>query len=233
MKTLYIITSNLTIGAAIAAAISFIVYIARRIAHAGAKTPRTLAFCFFVAAVILWVVNFIAWKRGGADYLNDRTPEEATQQMTGKLETAGAAGISEDQEPTQETAQQIEPAETTPEEPPRAWATLLAVQEHPVMNGPKTERIGTWASASSTKEYFEAIPAEDFRNYLIGIDAEGYNWFNVFFEDGTGIYYLTGTGGLLYERGAVDQEEGGAVIWDGTEQYFQYQDGAYIDVTEK
>ena len=95
------------------------------------------------------------------------------------------------------------------------------------MNGTQTERIGTWAFIQTTKETAKAATPEQFQRYMTGLDAEDYNWFNVFFEDGTGLYIASGTAGTWVEYGAIDQEEGGAVQ-SGDSIMFYFEDNEYI-----
>ena len=110
----------------------------------------------------------------------------------------------------------------------------LVVQEHPVMNGFKTERIGTWTSIATTKEFFSSATDEQIFQYLNEVAENNYNWINVFFGDGTGLWCMSSMGGYYIEYGAVDEDEGGAVIHDSdvATRYFHYENGAYVEDTE-
>lgn len=128
-------------------------------------------------------------------------------------------------EAPQEPAQAVEPENPLAE---------LVVQEHPVMNGFKTERIGTWTSIATTKEFFSSATDEQIFQYLNEVAENNYNWINVFFGDGTGLWCMSSMGGYYIEYGAVDEDEGGAVIHesDVATRYFRYENGTYVENTE-
>lgn len=94
------------------------------------------------------------------------------------------------------------------------------------MNGFKTERIGTWAYIETTKSFMAGVTDQQLYDYLTGLSTEGYNWFNVFFEDGTGLWTFSPA---FIEYGKADQDEGGSVeyIGDASDCIFTFIDGQY------
>lgn len=103
----------------------------------------------------------------------------------------------------------------------------LEIQEHPVMNGFQTERIGTWASVTVTKEFMSSVTDEQMYQYLEGLSEKEYNWFNVFFEDGTGLWTISPA---FIDYGEVDPDEGGSVEYVGEPEdcIYTFTDGQYI-----
>lgn len=97
------------------------------------------------------------------------------------------------------------------------------------MNGFKTERIGTWASITTTKEFLSSVTDEQLFQYLNKVAENKYNWINIFFEDGTGLYCMGSMSGYLLEYGNIDQDEGGAVeyIENVPNCIFTFIDGQY------
>lgn len=146
--------------------------------------------------------------------------QEPVSAPSGNHEGIAPAESQEPIEGPQEPAQAAEPGNPL---------AALAVQEHPVMNGIKTERIGTWASITTTKEFFSNATDEQVFQYLNEVAENDYNWINVFFEDGTGLYCIGSMGGYMLDYGNVDQDEGGAVEYIGEpeECIFTYVDGRY------
>lgn len=94
------------------------------------------------------------------------------------------------------------------------------------MNGFKTEQIGTWAYIETTKAFMAGVTDQQLHDYLTGLSAEDYNWFNVFFEDGTGLWTISP---VFVEYGQADQDEGGSVeyIGDAEDCIFTFADGHY------
>lgn len=112
--------------------------------------------------------------------------------------------------------------ETEPANTQKPAQVNLPVQERPVMNGTGTERIGTWAHIVTTKEYLATISGRALYDHLEAMAGSDYNWVNVTFGDGTGLYcYMDG---YLIEYGCVDETEGGAAEpGDGIEvRYFHF-----------
>lgn len=151
--------------------------------------------------------------------------------------TTPTVNTPEPEEPAQSTAAPTEtPTPTEEAEPPVASELVvnLPLQERPVMNGTGTERIGTWARIITTKEYLETIPDRALYEHLEAMAGNNYNWVNVTFGDGTGLYcYMDG---YLIEYGCVDEKEGGAVEpGDGVDvRYFHFdsETGTYIEDEE-
>jgi len=123
-----------------------------------------------------------------------------------------------------------EPSEP-PQKPAQAAETgnplaTLQLQTRPVMNGPKTERIGTWAYIETTKELMAGVTDQQLHDYLTNLPVGDYNWFNVFFEDGTGLWTIFPE---FVEYGLADQDEGGSVeyIGDASDCIYTYIEGHY------
>lgn len=161
-------------------------------------------------------------------------PEDTPQTTTEPPEETAPA-TSTSPEVTEPPTASTQPPEVT--EPPAASepvAVNLPLQERPVMNGTGTERIGTWARIITTKEYLATIPGRALYEHLEALAGNDYNWVNVTFGDGTGLYcYMDG---YLIEYGCVDEKEGGAVEpGDGVDvRYFHFdsETGTYIEDEE-
>lgn len=239
MNRLATIFSIVTTIGVLLAAVSGLVWII-----AALRNRETVAKDLCIAGIIVAVVCFVLFLRSYDSSLHrERTqepeppstqsispeqPQEPTQGPVSGPGDSAQEDIPEQQE-TAETPQ--EPAQAVEAENPLA---ALAVQEHPVMNGFKTERIGTWASIATTKEVFSNATDEQVFQLLNKVAENEYNWINVFFEDGTGLWCMSSMGGYYIEYGAVDENEGGAVVLDSdvTARYFRYSDGSYVEDTE-
>lgn len=202
-------------------------------AISAAKKKETKAKRVLVISAILFIISFVgcAITAPPVDKTASDGQPSATQDMTPE----------QSQEPTQSLAPEPEGNSTTP--PPEPTETLegitnplpvLRIQEHPVMNGTKTDRIGTWASITTTKEFLSSVTDEQLFQYLNEVAENEYNWINVFFEDGTGLYCLGSMGGYLLEYGNVDRDEGGAVeyIGDISDCIYTFKDGTYSTETQ-
>lgn len=208
--TLFSIITTIGLVTAIVAAICWGLLAATHHEHAGARRVFIIAALVAVFGLVLFVRSY--------DPALSKTHTQAP-----------AGGPVSAVEPT---AQADTPAKVTPAvEAQEASEGInpmlrLAVETRPVMNGAGTERIGTWAFVETTKADMEEITDQQLHTYLTGIAAEGYNWFNVFFDDGTGLYTITPS---LVEYGAVDKETGGAVerTADAGENIFLFTDGRY------
>lgn len=196
-----------------------------------AKAKRVLA-----VSAALFVISFI----GCALTAPPVEKKEAEEQPSAVQSTAPEQPQEPAQEPVsapsgnQKEITPIGPKETSegPQEPAQAAEptnplSALAVQEHPVMNGFKTERIGTWASITTTKEFFSNATDEQVFQYLNEVAENEYNWINVFFEDGTGLYCIGSMGGYLLDYGNLDQDEGGSVSDEDSRRIYNFLDDAY------
>ncbi len=235
MNRLATIFSIVTTVGVLLAAVSGLVWIIAALRH-----RETAAKALCIAGIIVAVVGFVLFLRSYDSSLHqERTQEpeppttqsaspEQLQEPVSGPEASTQEDIHEQQEPA-ETPQK--PAQAVEAENPLA---ALAVQEHPVMNGFKTERIGTWASIATTKEFFSDATDEQVFQYLNEAAENNYNWINVFFGDGTGLWCMSSMGGYYIEYGAMDEGEGGAVIHesDVTTRYFRYENGTYVEDTE-
>ncbi|MBQ3405256.1 MAG: hypothetical protein IJG63_07575, partial [Oscillospiraceae bacterium] len=119
----------------------------------------------------------------------------------------------------------VQPVEEPPEE--REITIFdIPVEEHPVMNGTKTTRLGTWASIDMEKMQFEATPDRQLFEYLSKITGDKektYHWFNMFYGDGTGIYAISPDD---YEYGTIDPAQGGAAATEDS-VFFAWENGGY------
>lgn len=228
MNRLATIFSIVTTIGILLAAISGAAWLVTALRH-----RETAAKTLCIAGIIVAVVGFALFLRSYDNSLHQERAQESEQPIT-----QGAAP-----EQPQEAPQEPMPGpeDSSPGNPPSvpqeaAQAaeptnplSALAVQEHPVMNGFKTERIGTWASITTTKEFFSNATDEQVFQYLNEVAENEYNWINVFFEDGTGLYCIGSMGGYMLDYGNVDQDEGGAVEYIGEpeECIFTFVDGRY------
>lgn len=91
-------------------------------------------------------------------------------------------------------------------------------QEADVMNGTKTAKIGTWAYIEMKKASAKAASPEEYVEFARQrVSGQGYNWFSVLFEDGTGIQFTgchtyLATYGQLDEEGCMVQPEGDVTL---------------------
>ena len=226
MNRLATIFSILTTGGVLLAVVSGAMWAIAAIRHkeTGAKT-------LFLVGLVIAVASFAMFLRS---YDRDQHRAEATQSTSQEEQLQ--------QEETEEPSELPEapsntPAPETPTEEPEQEPIAqpvnplisITLDTHPVMNGPKTERIGTWASITTTKDFLQTVTDEQLHEYLSELDAEDYNWFNIFFDDGTGLYCMSGMDGTYIEYGTVDPEEGGAVeyIESAAKSIYLYADGKY------
>lgn len=224
--------SIIVILSPIAAVIAAILWAISAVRKKETKAKRILA-----VSAALFVISFIgcAITAPPVDKTASNSQPSATQDMTQEQSqepTQSLAPEPEDTSPSDSTTPSPEPTETLEEVTNPLSA--LGIQEHPVMNGTKTERIGTWASITTTKEFLSSVTDEQLFQYLNEVAENEYNWINVFFEDGTGLYCLGSMGGYLLEYGNVDQDEGGAVeyIGDISDCIYTFTDGTYSTETQ-
>ena len=230
MNRLATIFSIVTTAGALLAAVSGLVWIIAALRH-----RETAAKALCIAGIIVAVVGFVLFLRSYDSSLHRARPQEPEIPAT---QTAA-------QVQPQETAQEPVPAPSgsqkgiTPAEPQEPAAQeptpaaneanpllALEVQTCPVMNGFKTEQIGTWAYIETTKEFMSSVTDQQLYDYLSEISTEGYNWFNVFFEDGTGLWTISPA---LIEYGQADRDEGGSVeyLGDPEDCIFTFSGGQY------
>lgn len=232
MNRLATIFSIVTTAGVLLAAVSGLVWIIAAIRH-----RETAAKALCIAGIIVAVVGFILFLRSYDSSLHRAWPQEP------EIPTTQAAASVQPQEAAQEpvpapsgSQKGITPAE--PQEPAQAAQEpaqaaneanpllALEVQTRPVMNGFKTERIGTWAYIETTKEFMSSVTDQQLYDYLSELSAGGYNWFNVFFEDGTGLWTISPA---LIEYGQADRDQGGSVEYFGEPEdcIFTFSDGHY------
>lgn len=230
MNRLATIFSIVTTAGVLLAAVSGLVWIIAALRH-----RETAAKALCIAGIIIAVVGFILFLRSYDNSLHrEQKPEAPTAQAAASVQPQEAA-----QEPVpapsgsqkgitpagpQEPAQAVqEPAQAANEANP---LLALEVQTRPVMNGFKTERIGTWAYIETTKGFMSSVTDQQIYDYLSELSAEGYNWFNVFFEDGTGLWTISPA---LIEYGQADRDEGGSVEYIGEPEdcIFTFSGGQY------
>lgn len=81
-----------------------------------------------------------------------------------------------------------------------------SIETAPVMNGSRTEEIGTRAYINISKDDLMKASAEEFAKFAATkVDSSGYNWFSVIFDDGTGICF-PGSFAYFCEYGKLDEE---------------------------
>lgn len=216
MNRLATIFSIVTTAGVLLATVSGLVWIIAALRH-----RETVAKALCIAGIIVAVVGFVLFLRSYDTSLHRARPQEAAQEPV-PAPSGSQKGITpaEPQEPAQ-AAQEPTPAanEANP-------LLALEVQTRPVMNGFKTERIGTWAYIETTKEFLSSVTDQQLYDYLSELSAEGYNWLNVFFEDGTGLWTISPA---LIEYGQADRDEGGSVeyVGDPEDCIFTFSDGQY------
>lgn len=206
MNKLATIFSIVTTIGIFLAVVSGVVWIIEVIRH-----RETVAKALCLAGIIVAALGFILFLRSYDSSLHQERVQEPeppiTQSIAPEQPQEPAQKLipgPEDSSPGSPSSMQQEPAEA-PEEPTQAAEpenplASLAVQEHPVMNGFKTERIGTWASITTTKEFFSSATDEQVFQYLNEVAESEYNWINVFFEDGTGLYCTSSMGGYWRDK---------------------------------
>lgn len=207
----------------IAAVVSGVVWIVQRLRH---RQTRARVVC--VVAALVTVIGIV-----GISVMY-----EPTETVEGENTEPAQSGAGT---PTETSSATPTPPVTTPEpedtpqgttEPPETEQNPLlqfSIQTRPVMNGFNTERIGTWAYIETTKAAMKEITDQQLKDYLTSLDDKGYNWFNVFFEDGTGLYCMTGMSGTYVEYGPIDKTEGGSVPYEDSRIY-NFMDGAYQQI---
>lgn len=83
---------------------------------------------------------------------------------------------------------------------------LPDVEVNDVMNGLRTEKIGEWACIHMKKADAKAASEEEFAQFAAkNVSGNGYNWWSVIFEDGTGICF-TGSYTYVSTYGKLDEE---------------------------
>lgn len=101
----------------------------------------------------------------------------------------------------------------------------LKIEYWPVKNGAGTETIGKWASITVDKETFANATSEQFREFCDSkVFNRDYNWFTVFFDDGTGLKLGDS---MPVEYGRVTQD---GAIEETIEIYYCDEDGSYKPV---
>lgn len=225
----------------VVAVISSITWIVQKIRHIETKARRVCMISVPLAVVSI-IVSGVTYdgptKENDPPAVESTEPAQSDAQTPEETPTTVTTPEPEDApEATTEPPAASSPEQTqTPEETPtpEPAPVNLPVQERPVMNGTGTERIGTWARIITTKEYLATISGRALYDYLEDMAGSDYNWVNVTFGDGTGLYcYMDG---YLIEYGCVDEKEGGAVEpGDGIDvRYFHFDadTGTYIEDTE-
>lgn len=232
MNRLATIFSIMTTAGVLLAAVSGAAWFIAALRH-----RETVAKSICLAGVIVAVLGFILFLRSYDSSLH----QERTQEP--EPPTTQSVSPEQPQEPAQEPVTATEgstqgntlpePQEPTeaPQEPAQAASEInpllaLEVQTRPVMNGFKTERIGTWAYIETTKEFMAGVTDQQLYDFLSELSAEEYNWFNVFFEDGTGLWTISP---VFVEYGEADRNEGGSVEYIGEPEdcIFTFSDGHY------
>lgn len=121
--------------------------------------------------------------------------------------TENETTIEDTSAPESESPETSNDSETVSDIPDISNALLIApVREAPVMNGFKTERIGTRAYVKVSKDDLKTITNEQYTTFVDTVVKDsGYNWFTIFCDDGTGICFA-GSIGFFAEYGILDEE---------------------------
>lgn len=212
VATLFSIITTIGLVSAIVAAICWGLLAATHHEHTGAR--RAL-----IIAAVVAVVGFLAFLKAYDPTLSRRQAQAPAEKPVSAVEDAAQADTPA--EPLAAVVAQEEAVEGNP-------FLALTVETRPVMNGPGTERIGTWAFVEITKADMENVTGQQLHDFLESVSAEKYNWFNVFFEDGTGLYAFMPS---FVEYGAVGRDAGGAVepTGDAGENVYLFTDGRYTN----
>ena len=223
-----------TIGILLAA-VSGVVWIVAALRH-----RETVAKTLCIAGIIVAVVGFAMFLKNYDSSLHQEREPQAPTTQTATPEPPQEPAQEPVSAPSDEQKGISQEPTAPPQEPVQAANAVnpllaLEVQTRPVMNGFKTEQIGTWAYIETTKEFLSGATDEQLFQYLNKISENQYNWINVFFEDGTGLYCMPSMGGYYIEYGLADGDEGGAVMPtdDLSVRYFQFKDGVYIENTDE
>lgn len=232
MNRLATIFSIVTTVGVLLAAVSGAAWLIAALRH---RETATKALC--IAGIIVAVVGFVLFLWSYDSSLHQERTQEpespTTQSVSPEQLQEPAQGPGLGPEVSTQGNTTTEPQEPTepPQEPAQAASAVnpllaLDVQSRPVMNGFKTERIGTWAYIETTKEFMAGVTDQQFYDFLSELSAEKYNWFNVFFEDGTGLWTISP---VFVEYGEADQDEGGSVEYIGEPEdcIFTFVDGHY------
>lgn len=208
--TLFSIITTIGLVSAIVAAVCWGLLAATHHEHTGAR--RAL-----IIAAVVAVVGFLAFLKAYDHTLSRRQAKAPAEEPVPAMEAAAQADTPA--EPLAAAVAQEAAAKGNP-------FLVLTVETRPVMNGPGTERIGTWAFVEITKADAENVTGQQLHDLLESVAAEKYNWFNVFFEDGTGLYAIMPS---FVEYGLVDKENGGTVepTGDAVENVYLFTDGRY------
>lgn len=82
----------------------------------------------------------------------------------------------------------------------------LKTRENPVMNGVKTERIGTYGFVKAQKDLMKEVSESEYIDFCNErVSDSGYNWFTIDFGDGTGIVFA-GSFSAVGTYGYIDEE---------------------------
>lgn len=190
--TIFSIITTAGLVAAIVSGVGWGLLAATHHEHTGARRV-------FILTAAVTVICFLAFLKAYDPALSQRHAQAPAGEPVSAVETSARADTQAAEAPDMEPQEETEGANPM---------LCLAVETRPVMNGTGAERIGTWAFVETTKAAMAEITDQQLHTYLTDISAEGYNWFNIFFEDGTGLY-ATMPG--FVEYGAVDKETGGTV----------------------
>ena len=232
MNRLATIFSIMTTTGVLLAAVSGAAWFIAALRH---REPAAKSIC--LAGVMVVVLGFILFLRSYDSSLHQERTQEpeppTTQSVSPEQPQEPAQGPVLGPEASTQGNTPAEPQEPTepPQEPGQAASAVnpllaLDVQTRPVMNGFKTERIGTWAYIETTKEFMAGVTDQQLYDFLSELSAEEYNWFNVFFEDGTGLWTISP---VFVEYGEADRNEGGSVEYIGEPEdcIFTFSDGHY------
>lgn len=158
-----------------------------------------------------------------------REAEETVQQEPQESDVQSVPAAPSDMEPeppseSEGSEQPSAPDEAAPVEDPilGSYDSLTEkilytaeIVECPVMNGTKTERIGSYARIIMAKDDMKSLTSEQMfsftQNVICSLQGE-YNWFTIKMNDGTGMVFpgciLSFDYGVLAEDGTLEQHLG-------------------------
>lgn len=217
MNRLATIFSIVTTAGILLAAVSGAAWLIAALRH-----RETIAKALCLIGIIVAVLGFILFLRSYDSSLHQERAQEPEPPIT------QSTAPKQPQEPTEAPQEPIQTPtqELTQKDIAENPLAAFQIQERPVMNGYKTERIGTWACIYTSKEFMSTVTSQQLHEYLDALPISDYNWFNVFFEDGTGLWTISP---VLIEYGQADQDEGGGVEYIGELEdcIFTFMDGQY------
>lgn len=171
-----------------------------------------------MSALMLSGCSEIAQNQSSAEInpINNRSEETETgENAIDSLQTASTEESIPDSTDTLKSetelpdSQQLSTEEQSPNQSAIDLSNVLMVatiREAKVLNGFKTESIGTRAYIEIAKDELKNVTNEQYAEFVDNaVTDSGYNWFTIFCDDGTGITFA-GSMGFIAEYGVLDPE---------------------------